>query len=185
MASGRFVLRAGPALHAALRAEARKKGLSLNELCVRRLSTPAAAAGLPSGGQGAVRWAIEALGDRLVAVAIFGSWTRGEAASGSDVDLLIVLGEEAALTRELYRMPGAGELRWEGRPLEPQFVRLPPAGEIAGGLWAEVATDGLVLFERDLRLSRRLSAIRRDIAEGRLVRRTAHGQPYWTTGEAA
>jgi len=48
------------------------------------------------------------------------------------------------------------------------------------GIWAEVALDGLVLFEQGLRLSTRLVQVRREIAAGRIVRRVAHGQPYWT-----
>jgi hypothetical protein len=47
------------------------------------------------------------------------------------------------------------------------------------GLWAEAALDGVVLFERGLVVSKRLAAVRRDIVAGRLVRRLAHGQPYW------
>ena len=58
-------------------------------------------------------------------------------------------------------------------------------GGAGGGFWPEIALDGIVLFERDVAVSRRLVAIRRAIADGRLVRRTAHGQPYWTTKEAA
>ena len=70
--------------------------------------------------------------------------------------------------------------------MQIQIVRMPEAGHVAGGgLWPEIALDGIVLFERDGALSRKLVAIRRAIADGRLVRRTAHGQPYWTTKEAA
>jgi len=43
-----------------------------------------------------------------------------------------------------------------------------------------VAVDGIVLFERELRISSALVRTRRDIAAGRLVRRIVHGQPYWT-----
>jgi hypothetical protein len=47
-------------------------------------------------------------------------------------------------------------------------------------VWGEVAIDGVILFDRDLRLSSCLNRVRRDIAAGRIVRRLAHGQPYWT-----
>jgi hypothetical protein len=184
-ASGRFVLRVGSGLHAALRAAAREAGLSLNELCVRRLSAPPAPLLGLQGAEAAVGWASQAFGADLVGVAVFGSWARGEAATGSDVDLLVVLEDRVPLTRELCRSGDAASLRFGERPVETQFVHLPVAGAAAGGLWAEIALDGLVLFERGLRLSRRLAQIRRDIAEGRLVRRTAHGQGYWTTNEAA
>ena len=56
----------------------------------------------------------------------------------------------------------------------------PERPRVAGGFWAEVAVDGIVLFERDWRLSTHLARVRRAIAERRLVRRLAHGQPYWT-----
>jgi hypothetical protein len=39
--------------------------------------------------------------------------------------------------------------------------------------------EGVVLFARDLDLPRRLVGIRRTVAEGRVVRRVTHGQPYW------
>jgi hypothetical protein len=184
-ASGRFVLRAGARLHAALRAAAHDAGLSLNELCLRRLSAPPAPLLALPGADAAVGWATGAFGADLVGVAVFGSWARGEAATGSDVDLLVVLEDRVPLTRELYRSGDAPSLRFGEHPVETQFVHLPAGGAAAGGLWAEIALDGLVLFERGLRLSRRLVEIRRDIAEGRLVRRTAHGQGYWTTNEAA
>jgi hypothetical protein len=48
-------------------------------------------------------------------------------------------------------------------------------------VWGEVAVDGVVLYERGLDVSADLARIRREIAAGRLVRRTAHGQPYWTS----
>lgn len=41
----------------------------------------------------ASRRLIDALGDRIVAIALFGSWARGEASSCSDVDFFIVVRE--------------------------------------------------------------------------------------------
>ena len=37
-----------------------------------------------------------------------------------------------------------------------------------------------MLFDRDERLPAYLARGRRAIADGRLVRRVVHGQPYWT-----
>lgn len=48
-----------------------------------------------------------------------------------------------------------------------------------GDTWAEAAVDALVMFERDLEVSRWLAGVRRRIVAGQLVRREAHGQPYW------
>jgi len=182
--SGRFVLRTPPALHGGLRRAARRAGLSLNEYCVRRLAVPAAERA--SDAPGVVAWATDEFGDALCGVMVYGSWARGEATSESDVDVLVVLDTSVALTRDVYRKCDVASLSWDGHPVQIQIVRMPEANGVAGGgLWPEIALDGIVMFERDCELSRRLVAIRRAIADGRLVRRTAHGQPYWTTKEAA
>jgi len=177
-ASGRFVLRIEPGLHQALRTAAREGGLSLNDYCARKLAAPTNGSGFGDAAD-AVRRATLLLGDALVGVVAFGSWVRGEAVTTSDVDLLVVLDSRVALTRELYRRWDEGPVTWSGRPVEPHFVHLPDPGAVTGGVWAEVAMDGVVLFERQLRVSRRLALVRRDILSGRLVRRLSHGQPYW------
>lgn len=182
--SGRFVLRTRPALHGALRSAARHAGLSLNEYCVRRLAAPAAERA--SDALAVIAWASDAFGDALCGVVVYGSWARDEATSESDVDVLVVLDASVALTRDIYRTCDLAPLSWDGHPVQVQIVRMPAADRAGGsGLWPEIALDGIVMFERDFELSRRLVAIRRAIADGRLVRRTAHGQPYWTTKEAA
>jgi hypothetical protein len=181
--SGRFVLRTPPALHSALRRGAREQGVSLNEYCLRRLS--ARPAGLPAEAAAVVSRATQAFGDAVAGVIAYGSWARGEATGESDVDVLIVLDVSVPLTRDIYRRCDGTALSWEGHPVQLQIVHAPSAESATGGLWPEIALDGIVLFERGFLLSRRLVAIRQAIADGRLVRRTAHGQPYWTTKEAA
>ena len=119
-------------------------------------------------------------GEHLVAVAVFGSWVRREAVAGSDVDVLVVVDPEVPITRRLYRLWDEGPIAWAGRPTEPHFLQLPAPGTVVAGLWAEVALDPVVLFERGLALSAHLARVRRDIVAGRIVRRMAHGQPYWT-----
>jgi len=178
-ASGRFLLRTPPGLHDLLRREAREAGLSLNELCVRRLSTPAGAlAGWPDSAAAVAR-AAALVGDDLLGVLVFGSWARGAARSDSDVDLLVVLEAPRRVSRELYRAWDETPLAWGGHPVEPHFVHLPAPGERVAGLWAEVAIDGVVLYARDPRIPIRLGEVRRDIVDGRIVRRVVHGQPYW------
>jgi len=179
-ASGRFVLRISPGLHAALRRAATEAGLSLNDYCARKLAAPLGNLAALRGGPETVERAARLFGDRLVGVAAFGSWARGEPAKGSDVDVLIVLDGRVALARELYRTWDEAPVSWGGRAVEPHFVHLPEPAEGVAGIWAEVALDGLVLFEQGLRLSTRLVQVRREIAAGRIVRRFAHGQPYWT-----
>ena len=172
------MLRIDPALHLSLRRMADEAGLSLNRYCAHRLALPDP--GLHWAAAEAVRRAEAMLADSLAGVVVFGSWTRGEDSPESDVDLLVVVDERTLISRDLYRRWDAGPtLEWEGRRVEPHFVHVPPPEEAASGLWAEVALDGLVLYERRLALSRRLAETRRRIVAGALSRRFVHGQPYW------
>lgn len=182
--SGRFLLRTPAALHAALRRAARARRLSLNQYCLERLSAPPASA--PTAATALVARVAAAFDGHVEAVVVYGSWARGEASTDSDVDVLVVLDPAVPLAREVYRRLDDGAIAWDGHPVQIQVVHPPPTTGLAvGGLWPEIALDGIVLFERGYALSRRLVSIRRAIADGRLVRRTAHGQPYWTAKEAA
>ena len=51
-------------------------------------------------------------------------------------------------------------------------------------MWAEAATDGLVLYERGLLVSERFAGIRRLVAAGQISRRLIHAQPYWVLHNA-
>ena len=137
---------------------------------------------LPPGGESAIACASSIFGNDLMAVIGFGSWARRELWDTSDVDLLMVLADHVELTRELYRTWDSAAPSSDGRPVDVHFAHLLPDERLGAGLWAEVATDGIVLFERDDRVSSRLAGVRRDIAAGRLLRRTTHGQPYWIEG---
>ncbi len=162
-----------------LRRAAAESRLSLNDYCARKLAAPLGNLAAVADASRTVSRSAELFGDHLIGVAAFGSWVRREAVEGSDIDVLVVVDQDVAITRGLYRMWDEEPIRWEGRPTEPHFVQLPPPGTIAAGLWAEVALDALVLFERGLALSAHLARVRRDIVAGRIVRRTVHGQPYW------
>jgi hypothetical protein len=175
--SGRFVLRIEPGLHAALRAGAEDAGLSLNEYCRRKLMAPGVAVTGPATE--VVSSAVAVVGGGLVGVVVFGSWARDEATTRSDVDVLVVVSADVPVRRDLYRAWDAGPVSWDGHLVEPHFVHLPDPGGRISGLWAEVATDGVVLFEQGLEVSRLLASVRRLIAEGGLVRRRIHGHPYW------
>lgn len=163
-----------------LRRGARDLGLSLNEYCARRLAVPLGGVAAHGDAAPTVARAMAMLGHGLVGVVIIGSWVRGEATERSDVDVLIVVDAGVELTRDLYRRWDETPLRWGGRPVDAHFVRLPSPEAAVTGLWAEAAIDGAVILERGSRVSEHLIRVRRAIAEGRLVRRTAHGQPYWT-----
>lgn len=176
-ASGRFLLRVDPWLHAALRTAAVEAELSLNEYCRRKLMAP----GLQVTGPATdvVDSATAVVGGALIGVVAFGSWARAELTARSDVDVLVLVGAEVALRRELYRAWDAKPVFWGSHPVEPHFVHVPDPAARISGLWAEVAVDGVVLFERGFEVSRLLAAVRRRIADGVLVRRRIHGQPYW------
>ncbi|MBM4270347.1 MAG: toxin-antitoxin system HicB family antitoxin [Deltaproteobacteria bacterium] len=178
-ASGRFLLRISPGLHAARRAAARASKVSLNDYCGRKLAAPIGGlAALPSAGA-VIERAAGVCGAGLVGVVVYGSWARGEATRSSDVDVLVVLERETSPSRALYRAWDEEPVTWDERPVEPHFVCLPAPSERISGLWAEVATDGIVLLEQDLRISEYLARVRREIVAGRMIRRFSHGQPYW------
>ena len=176
--SGRFLLRMPPALHAALHDAARERGLSLNAFCVRQLAAFGVGVASSEEATALVSRAREVAGDALSAVVLHGSWVRGEATESSDVDAVVVVESRLALSRELYRTWDAQPITWRSRRVDPHFVHLSPDGRFSG-LWAELAIDGIVLFENDWKVSAHLARIRRAIAAGRLVRRFSHGQPYW------
>ena len=178
--SGRFLIRIDPGLHAALREAARAEDVSLNEYCARKLAAPTGSTALGGDAFAAVQRAAVCFGSDLLAVAAFGSWARGEEAVDSDVDLLIVVDDRVELQRDLYRRWDDESPRWEGRTIDVHIVHLPDRDQFSPSVWGEVAIDGIVLFERDLVLSRRLVDVRRRIVAGDVVRRMAvGGQPYW------
>lgn len=179
-ASGRFVLRIDPGLHAALRKAANESGVSLNDYCARKLAAPMGNVVALGGGTAAVERAAHLFGPRLIGVAAFGSWARGELSESSDVDLLVCVESSVALTRALYRRWDERPTTWNERTLEPHFVHLPESEARLSSVWAEVALDGVVLFERDFHISSKLVQVRHEILSGRFVRRVVHGQPYWT-----
>jgi hypothetical protein len=176
-ASGRFILRIDPGLHATLREAARAAGVSLNDYCGRKLAMPVGGVAGPAAD--VVMRAASQFGRDLVGVIAFGSWARGEAVPGSDVDVLVVVGPAVTIARGLYRVWDAEALSWQSHAVEAHIVHAPERGGRLTALWAEAAVDGVVLFDRDLSVSRRLAAIRRRIVAGEVIRRQAHGQPYW------
>lgn len=175
--SGRFVLRIDPDLHALLREAARAAGTSLNDYCSRKLAAPIGP--MDPGAVAVVERASSVLGRSLLGVVAFGSWARGEAAASSDLDVLLIADDRVPIVRALYRSWDDGPaLRWDGHEVTPHFVHF-PSKTIVSGLWAEVAMDGLVLFERELVVSRQLASVRRRILRGEISFRVAGGQRYW------
>lgn len=177
----RVLLRLPASLHRSLAKAAAEAGLSVNEYCVRRLAEPEPPAGMASAVLRArvVSAARAAHGERLTGVIAIGSWTRGEAATGSDVDVLLVLDAAIPLTRELYRSWDASAPSMPGRVVDVHFTHPHVPGASPGAVWCEAAVDGQVWFDRDGRIASALADVRRAIAHGRIVRAVVHGQPYW------
>lgn len=176
-ASGRFVLRLPPALHALLRDAARQAGLSLNAYCVQGLAAAPGAAVGPTAG--VVPRAATVFGDELVGVVVHGSWARGEATTSSDVDVLVVLEPTSRVTRRTYATWDLEPIAHEGRDVDVHFATLPEDDVDPGPMWLEVAIDGIVVSDRDHRIARYLGTVRRRIAAGAWTRHVAHGHPYW------
>jgi predicted nucleotidyltransferase len=183
-ASGKFVLRLPPRLHAALKRRAKESGMSLNGLCLAALQglVGTGERGGHPGTQVPLEQVRGLLGDSLSGVLLFGSAARGEARESSDVDLLIVVDSGLPLTRVLYDRWDHAFSPIDASRLSPHFVHLPEDEASAGSLWYEAAVDGIVLFDREDRISRFLRGIRRLMAEGKLQRKSAYGHPYWIKG---
>ena len=176
--SGRFVIRIDPALHASLREGARAAGTSLNRYCARKLAAPGGP--MDPAAVAVMERADKVLGSLLTGVVAFGSWVRGEESAASDLDVLVIADARAAITRDLYRRWDAGpRLEWDGHRVEPHFVHLPPGHAPISGLWAEVAMDGVVLYQRKYAVSRRLAGLRRRVLEGEVSLHRTAGQSYW------
>jgi predicted nucleotidyltransferase len=175
----RVLLRLPAHLHGVLSKAAHAAGLSFNEFCVRRLAAPALPEETSAARTTVVERALAVFGARLAAVLAIGSWARGAAGLASDIDVLIVIDQDTPLTRDLYREWDRQPLDVDGRPVDVHVVHPSPAGTAPGALWCEAAVDGLLWYDRDGQAHQRLAEIRRDIADGRVVRSVVHGQPYW------
>ena len=177
----RFLLRLPATLHRVLSERARADGVSLNEYCVRRLRAAEPPLGFPIDVAALVDRVREVVADeQIVGLIVHGSMARGDASTSSDIDVLIVVDRDVALTRELYRRWDAGHTAPSERSLDAHFVHLPQSTERAGSVWCEAAIEGVVVTDPRGRVWRALLEVRRAISEGKLVRRQAHGQPYWT-----
>jgi len=165
-----------PHLHEMIRALAEQEGVSLNEMSVRLIVAGLEANRmLPEQQNKIISKARELYNKGFLGLVLFGSVSRGEAAEGSDVDLLIVLDESIPIRRELYRP-------WDkalGDLISVHIVGMVATPSQAGSLWLECALDGKVLHDPSGRVRRMLAAIRDLITSGKVVRRTTHGQGYW------
>lgn len=105
--SGKFVLRANPRLHSDLARQARAQGLSLNEICLQKLSGFSLLPGKANQSDSPWSTLIAAARDhwkqKLKGILLFGSYARSEHGPTSDIDILFVLNSEEKIDRQLYR----------------------------------------------------------------------------------
>lgn len=180
-ASGKFVVRMPSDMHRRIRKLAQNRRMSLNDLCIKAIDQYINSMGIHVDEQlgsvssliGDIRFGHE---QNILAIVLFGSGARNEMTEMSDVDLLIVLDTSIAISRELY-------VHWQNEnsndAVSPHFVHTPKSVADAGSLWYEVALDGIILFQRDLSVSRFLNEIRHAVADRTIVRRIAYGHAYW------
>lgn len=171
-----LLIRAPGRLCERLKAEARRRGVSLNRHCLDRLGS------VQGVSDSAVAALVDSeLGEDLDGVVLFGSVARGEEHDGSDTDWLLVVRAGVRVERNLYT-------RWDRLSLDeriaPQFVGWPERLGMAGSLWLEAALDGIVLWERERRVSGFLVRLRRWMWEGRVERKTTYGVSYWVKSHA-
>jgi len=181
--SGKFVLRTGPELHKRLRTEALSLGVSLNELCVRKLSSNGftndhfADLGLDRKFLESV---VRSFPSKPLAIVLFGSFARRQSGPQSDLDLLIVFTKGTSLTRSLYDcFDDCADIAHFRHVPNPHLVCLPDHAEDAGSIWLEVAMDGIVLWENGSDVSSFIRDLREYILGGSIIRKSAYGQPYW------
>lgn len=168
-----------------------RTGQSLNQLCVAKLqasgrscdgsgAAPARAGLLPADFVDRIvrRWP-----GNIAGLILFGSAARGDATEDSDIDLLLVMNPDIRIARDLYQLWDEfcreGSDAQDSDRISPHFVGLPGSVREAGGLWYEVALDGIILWECDHQVSRFLGFVRAAMGQGKIRRRFLHGSPYW------
>lgn len=157
-----------------LQERARAQGLSINQYCLWVLSQ--ANASLSESWLHKVK---KYYGDRLLGIALFGSYARGTQSETSDKDILFVMDSKVPLKATLYR---EWEKHFEDKfdpLLSPHFSHLPSDLESLGSLWLELSLDAKILWDRMGHFQKTLQGIKLKILEGHYVRRHSHGVPYW------
>jgi len=120
-----------------------------------------------------------ALGDRLVAVVLFGSRARGDAESSSDWDLLVITEglPEKLLERHFFLKrllpPGCGEAVSLLAKTPAEFEAHLPA------LYLDIALDGQNLYDPQGYAAQKLSILRRLIERAGLYRERTEAGDLW------
>jgi predicted nucleotidyltransferase len=130
-----------------------------------------------------------ALGDDLVAIALFGSVARGQARPHSDLDLYVVTRERVSVlldprldrVQDLHRSAEYAALRELGFRPDPAPV-LHTVAELVTHPWIllDIADHGVILHDPEGVLGRELAAVRRRLVElGSRRVEQPDGSWYW------
>ncbi|MCP5464939.1 MAG: nucleotidyltransferase domain-containing protein [Deltaproteobacteria bacterium] len=157
------------------------RGVSLNAYCASQLeSCLQEAQGFSvSRKLKVIENLLKIFGSDLLGVVLFGSAARGEMRSSSDIDLLVILSDECAITRELYLKWDDDGDDFETPIINPHFVHLPNPLTQAGSLWLEASNEGIELLIIDSCVSDTLHQIKLFQENGVVERKITHGHPYW------
>ena len=129
------------------------------------------------------------MGDRLVAVGLYGSVARGEARSDSDIDLFVVhQGSRVAARTDFARVvltleddPATARLKASGIPVfAAAFFRAEETLPDTPWMLFDVAHHGIVLFDPHSVLEQKLASLRERLAElGSRRIELPDGSWYW------
>jgi len=119
------------------------------------------------------------LGDDLVAVALYGSWARGEGQPGSDIDLFII-----ARNLPKRRFPRAQHVHRAvgGRFPHPVSIVAKEPEEFERhfpSLYLDLGLDAVVLYDPQGYMTTRLARIKQLIQEAGLYRKRCDGDFVW------
>ena len=114
-----------------------------------------------------------AIGDDLVAIALFGSVARGQARPDSDLDLYVVTRRSILGDARLHAMWGRIDASREYRALVEAGYRPTPSSvphtvdDLARHPWIllDIAHHGVILYDPESVLARELDAVRQRMAE--------------------
>jgi uncharacterized protein len=133
--------------------------------------------------------ALEALGARLVSIALYGSIARKEAAPGSDIDLFIVLEEAPSgmLSRRRLLDPVRESLTPELEKLWKQsiyadfveVIRTRSEAQKFHPLYLDMSQEAILLFDRDKFLESLLSRVKEQLKKGGAERKVMGRFRYW------
>ncbi len=171
MASGKFVLRLPIDLHSSFQKEAKERDVSLNSLVLEKVGA--------SASNVEIQVAVNVFKEALLGIVQFGSTVRGEGRATSDIDWLLILGENVPIERSLYRIWDQRVAPKLNKPYSPQFVHVPRDWNAISSLWLEVGLEGEVQFDPRNRIRPVMARIKSLIAEGKFRRHLSHGHPYW------